>query len=205
MIKMEEILTYIKQNKLILIVMLLITVAGSGYFLTHQTAQPVKNELRSDNKMTKKVTPKETKETKSAILAVDVQGAVKNAGVYRVKTGAIVQEVLQMAGGLQSNADIKQINQAQRVTDQMQIYVPINGETPVTSQATSGGKAKGKVNINTAKVDDFKDVTGIGPKKAAKIIAFREKNGNFQELHDLTKVSGIGEKSLDSLKDQLTV
>jgi len=202
---MEEILTYIKQNKLILIVMLLITVAGSGYFLTHQTAQPVKNELRSDNKMTKKVTPKETKETKSAILAVDVQGAVKNAGVYRVKTGAIVQEVLQMAGGLQSNADIKQINQAQRVTDQMQIYVPINGETPVTSQATSGGKAKGKVNINTAKVDDFKDVTGIGPKKAAKIIAFREKNGNFQELHDLTKVSGIGEKSLDSLKDQLTV
>jgi len=204
---MEEILTYIKQNKLILIVMLLITVAGSGYFLTHQTAQPVKNELKSDNnnKVTKKVTPKETKETKSAILAVDVQGAVKNAGVYRVKTGAIVQEVLQMAGGLQSNADIKQINQAQRVTDQMQIYVPINGETPVTSQATSGGKAKGKVNINTAKVDDFKDVTGIGPKKAAKIIAFREKNGNFQELHDLTKVSGIGEKSLDSLKDQLTV
>lgn len=202
---MEEILIYIKQNKLILIVMLLITVAGSGYFLTHQTAQPVKNELKSDNKMTKKVTPKETKETKSAILAVDVQGAVKNTGVYRVKAGAIVQEVLQMAGGLQSNADIKQINQAQRVTDQMQIYVPVNGESPVTSQATGGGKAKGKVNINTAKVDDFKDVTGIGPKKAAKIIAFREKNGNFQELHDLTKVSGIGEKSLDSLKDQLTV
>lgn len=46
---------------------------------------------------------------------------------------------------------------------------------------------------------------GLVLKKAEKIIAFREKNGNFQELHDLTKVSGIGEKSLESLKDQLTV
>lgn len=88
----------------------------------------------------------------------------------------------------------------------MQLYVSYHGETAPTATASKGSSTEGKkVNINTAKVDDFKDVTGIGPKKAAKIIAFREKNGNFKELHDLTKVSGIGEKSLDSLKDQLTV
>jgi len=111
-----------------------------------------------------------------------------------------------MAGGLQQNADTKQINQAQRVTDQMQVYIPYRGEAAPTATTNKGSGEKGKVvNINTAKVDDFKDVSGIGPKKAAKIVAFREKNGNFKDLHDLTKVSGIGEKSLNSLKDQLTV
>lgn len=203
---MEEILTYFKQNKLILIVILLITVGGSGYFLTHQSHKAAKNEIRTETHPLKKTVEKDSQSNKTTILAVDVQGAVKNSGVYRVKTGAIVQEVLKMAGGLQGNADIKQINQAQRVTDQMQIYVPYRGETATTPTADKGSGSKGKmVNINTAKVDDFKDVTGIGPKKAAKIIAFREKNGNFKNLHDLTKVSGIGEKSLDNLKDQLTV
>ncbi|KRO00205.1 helix-hairpin-helix domain-containing protein [Companilactobacillus kimchiensis] len=203
---METILNYLKKNILSSLVILIVVVATSGYFLMHKTAstQPVKNELRTEIKPAKKVATKE-KPAKANVLVVDIQGAVKKSGVYRVKNGAIVQEVLQMAGGLNSNADTKQINQAQRVTDQMQVYVPYQGEKVASTSNKTGNKESKLVNINSATVDDFKDVTGIGPKKAEKIIAFREKNGNFKELHDLTKVSGIGEKSLDTLKDQLTV
>lgn len=201
---MEDIFNYLRRNILLLLVILMATCFGGYYFLNH-TKPPVKNEIQTTATPVKKTTPKKSETSK--ILVVDVTGAVKNSGVYRAKSGAIVQELIQMAGGLADNADSKQINQAQRITDQMQIYVPYQGEksTPVANKATGANKETKKVNINSATVDDFKNVTGIGPKKAEKIIAFREKNGNFNELHDLTKVSGIGEKSLESLKDQLTV
>lgn len=202
---MEEIYSYVKRNKIVLVVLVLSGFLGGGYLLTHQSKPtPVQNELittvkKTPNKKTNKV------ETDKS-LVIDIQGAVKNPGVYHLKNGSIVQAALQMAGGLQSNADVKQINQAKKINDQMQIYVPAIGEKQ-GGNANGDNKSESKkvININTATADDFKDVSGIGPKKAEKIIAFREKNGNFQELHDLTKVSGIGEKSLESLKDQLTV
>lgn len=141
------------------------------------------------------------------MIVVDVQGAVQKPGVYHVKDKAIIQEVIQTAGGFTANADLKQINQAKRVVDQMQVYIPIKGEkvTPTSTNSSNDTQNKKIVNINTATVDDFKDVTGIGPKKAEKVIAYREEHGQFKTLHDLTNVSGIGEKSLAKLKDQLTV
>ncbi|GEO77836.1 competence protein CelA [Companilactobacillus mindensis DSM 14500] len=203
---MESFLTYIKQNVILVGVLVGLTILGSVYLLTHQVAAPVKNEIATaKTEPQKSASQKKLPEQK--IFVVDIQGAVNRSGVYRLKNGAIVQEALQMAGGITENADVKQLNQAQRITDQMQIYVPYKGEqinsNNKNNQANS--KAKKQVNLNTATVDDFKDVSGIGPKKAEKIIAYREKNGNFKELHDLTKVGGFGEKSLDALKEQLTV
>lgn len=198
MIKMNELIEYVKHNKVMVTVLSILIVGIGGYFFTHQTP-PVKNEIQTEIKTPKKVTAA----PKNKLVAVDVQGAVKKPGVYQIKEGSLVQNVINLAGGLVENADTKQINQAKRVTDQMQVYVPVKG---MTSQTSTSAPSQGeKVNINSATVDDFKNVTGIGPKKAEKIITFREKNGNFKELKDLTKVSGIGEKSLESLKDQLTV
>lgn len=201
---MERLIDLLKRNKLAIGIISVLIILIGGYFITAKHTPEVKNELKTEQKMPLKKVATE-KSIKNANLVVDVQGAVKVPGVYRVKNGAIVQEVLQMAGGLNDNADVKQINQAKRVVDQMQVYVPTVGEkTNSTGTGSSVGESK-IVNINSASVDDFKDVTGIGPKKAEKIIEYREKNGDFNELHDLTKVSGIGEKSLESLKDQLTV
>ncbi|MQS74912.1 helix-hairpin-helix domain-containing protein [Companilactobacillus halodurans] len=204
---MEEVFSHIKQNIIVIAMILVMSIFGSLYFWTHKT-KPVQNEIKTEVVTKDKEAPEKKQKINNDIFVVDIQGAVKNSGVYRVKKGTIVQDILQMAGGVMANADVKQINRAQKVTDQMQIYVPYTGETQVSPQNSankgSGGGQK-KVNINSAKADDFKDVSGIGPKKAEKIIAFREKNGNFKDLHDLTKVSGIGEKSLESLKDQLTV
>lgn len=202
MIKMNEFLDYIKQNKLIVIVLSILILGVGGYWWTNKTLA-VKNDIKTEIKASPKAPKKTTSMPKNKLVAVDIQGAVKKPGVYQVKENSLVQTAIQLAGGLADNADTKQINQAKRVSDQMQVYVPVVG--PTSAVSTSASTKGEKVNINNAKAEDFKDVTGIGPKKAEKIIAFREKNGNFKSLHDLTKVSGIGEKSLDSLKDQLTV
>ena len=199
---MNEFLDYIKQNKLIVIVLSILILGVGGYWWTNK-APAVKNDIKTEIKASPKAPKKTTSMPKNKLVAVDIQGAVKKPGVYQIKEGSLVQNVINLAGGLVENADTKQINQAKRVTDQMQVYVPVKG---MTSQTSTSAPSQGeKVNINSATVDDFKNVTGIGPKKAEKIITFREKNGNFKELKDLTKVSGIGEKSLESLKDQLTV
>lgn len=207
---MIEVFDYCKRNRGYILLGLMVLFLGSGYFFTHKEHSEVKNDIKTESpKVDKKPQVKNNKESKSDILIVDVQGAVKTPGVYRLKKGAIVQDALKMAGGAISTADLKQLNQAKRITDQMQVYVPVIGEKGSANNSgatgSNGGGDKKVVNINTATVEDFKNVSGIGPKKAEKIIAFREKNGEFKQLHDLTKVSGIGEKSLDSLKDQLTV
>lgn len=200
---MNDFLDYIKRNKVIVIV-ISVLILGLGGFWWVNRVPVVKNDIKTEIKAPKKVSEKKTSAPKNKLVAVDIQGAVKKPGVYQLKENSLVQAAIQLAGGLADNADTKQINQAKRVTDQMQIYVPVIGNN--NSVSANAVPAKGeKLNINNAKVEDFKNVTGIGPKKAEKIIAFREKNGNFKNLHDLTKVSGIGEKSLDSLKDQLTV
>lgn len=199
---MNEFLDYVKRNKMIVIV-IGVLILGMGVYRWVNRVPVVKNDIKTEIKTPKKVVEKETSAPKNKLVAVDIQGAVKKPGVYQLKENSLVQAAIQLAGGIADNADTKQINQAKRVTDQMQIYVPVIGSS--TASVTAAPAKGEKLNINNAKVEDFKNVTGVGPKKAEKIIAFREKNGNFKNLHDLTKVSGIGEKSLDSLKDQLTV
>ncbi|CAJ1194605.1 ComE operon protein 1 [Companilactobacillus paralimentarius] len=207
---MEEVYQYVRNKKIVLLTGIVIIVLGGYFFLFHKvtptsTLEP-KQELTTQKDETKK-SKTDSKAKEPQMIVVDVQGAVQKPGVYHVKDKAIIQEVIQTAGGFTANADLKQINQAKRVVDQMQVYIPIKGEkvTPTSTNSSNDTQNKKIVNINTATVDDFKDVTGIGPKKAEKVIAYREEHGQFKTLHDLTNVSGIGEKSLAKLKDQLTV
>ncbi|MDQ2693803.1 MAG: ComEA family DNA-binding protein [Pseudomonadota bacterium] len=61
------------------------------------------------------------------------------------------------------------------------------------------------VNINTATAEELMTLPEIGPKKAAAIIEHREQNGPFQQVDDLTKVKGIGPKTVDLNRENLTV
>ena len=62
-----------------------------------------------------------------------------------------------------------------------------------------------KININTASADELRDLKGIGEKKAAAIIEFRETNGNFKQPEDIMKVPGIGPKTFNANKDRIVV
>ena len=148
----------------------------------------------------------EVSTTQEAVIFVDIKGAVKNPGVYQMKSGDRVKDALDAAGGLTGEADSQKVNLAQRVEDQMVIVVPKVGEeatempTGVTSKETSKEE---RVNINTATVEELKTLKGVGEKKAEAIIEYRKKNGSFKTKEDLMKVRGIGKKLFESFQERI--
>ncbi|MGO2638375.1 MAG: helix-hairpin-helix domain-containing protein [Enterococcus viikkiensis] len=144
---------------------------------------------------------------------VDVKGAVKKTGMYRITQGMRLMDAIDLAGGFTSEADQNQVNFSKLLTDQEIIYVPKVGEdisvigevSQGKSSTTTASGAAEKININTADLTELQQLTGIGEKKAADIIKYREENGSFRAVEDLTKVSGIGEKTLENLKDSITI
>ena len=144
--------------------------------------------------------------SQETIIFVDIKGAVKNPGVYQMKSGDRVKDALDAAGGLTDEADSQKVNLAQRVEDQMVIVVPKVGEeaTEIPVGGTSKEAAKdGKVNINTATVEELKTLKGVGEKKAEAIIEYRKKNGSFKTKEDLMKVRGIGQKLFESFQERI--
>ena len=148
----------------------------------------------------------EVSTSQETIIFVDIKGAVKNPGVYQMKSGDRVKDALDAAGGLTDEADSQKVNLAQRVEDQMVIVVPKVGEeaTEIPAGVTSKEAAKdGKVNINTATVEELKTLKGVGEKKAEAIIEYRKKNGSFKTKEDLMKVRGIGKKLFESFQERI--
>ena len=148
----------------------------------------------------------EVSSTQETVIFVDIKGAVKNPGVYQMKSGDRVKDALDAAGGLTGEADSQKVNLAQRVEDQMVIVVPKVGEeaTEMPAGATSKEASKeGKVNINTATVEELKTLKGVGEKKAEAIIEYRKKNGSFKTKEDLMKVRGIGKKLFESFQERI--
>ena len=148
----------------------------------------------------------EVSTTQEVVIFVDIKGAVNNPGVYQMKSGDRVKDALDAAGGLTDEADSQKVNLAQRVEDQMVIIVPKVGEeaTEIPTGATSKEASKeGKVNINTATVEELKTLKGVGEKKAEAIIEYRKKNGSFKTKEDLMKVRGIGKKLFESFQERI--
>lgn len=223
---LEEIIEKLKEYKFFVGLVVVGAVLG-GFFLIKGNHQPqnqvatLSQEVTSSSSSTEeeeeKVVAKTKGEEESEQVTVDIKGAVKNPGVYELRAGARVHEAIQKAGGLTADAEAKSINQAQKLTDEAVIYVAKIGEegADVTqtgqhqagasdSVGASGGKSD-KVNLNTATEVELQTISGIGQKRASDIIAYRESSGRFKSVDDLKKVSGIGDKTLEKLKEYVTV
>ena len=148
----------------------------------------------------------EVSTTQETVIFVDIKGAVKNPGVYQMKVGDRVKDALEAAGGLTEEADSQKVNLAKRLEDQMVIVVPKVGEESEeipTGETRKEATKEGKVNINTATVEELKTLKGVGEKKAEAIIEYRKKNGSFKTKEDLMKVRGIGKKLFDSFQERI--
>jgi competence protein ComEA len=152
-------------------------------------------------------------------------GAVNRPGLYRLRAGARVSELLVAAGGLAVDADVDRLNLAAILLDGQRLYVPRRGEATVPSVVTgdggspptspSGPGASGSepdtpsrehpVNLNTATAADLDRLPGVGPSTAAAIIDHRTKNGPFHAVDDLALVRGIGPAKLEQLRSLVTV
>lgn len=137
------------------------------------------------------------------LLQVHVLGEVASPGVYTLPQGARVSDALAAAGGLTAQAEPHLLNLAKPLFDGEQIILPAKAaETAGMSGAQSSSNL---VNINTASQAELETLPGIGPVKAAAIIAYRQQHGAFAQPADLMRVSGIGQKTFDQLKEWVTV
>ena len=211
---MEAIIEEIKEYKIIVICTCLGLLVGGFFLLKPATQTPGKEtNLQAEVAGVSKdsSTEKEVKEepVEQDIITVDVKGAVKSPGIYDLPVGSRVNDAVQKAGGLTEQADSKELNLAQKVSDEALVYVPTKGEESASQQAGSGAPSstskEKKLNLNKASLEELKQVKGLGGKRAQDIIDHREANGKFKSIDELKKVSGIGAKTIEKLKDYVTV
>lgn len=145
----------------------------------------------------------ETEEAEPTMLCVHVVGAVKSPGVYALEVGKRVNDVIYMAQPL-PEAELGRINLAAILQDGQQIYIPAKGEELPANLLTQGSNdSRGLIDLNSAGSEELQRLPGIGPALARRIIDYREQNGPFTYIEDITKVSGIGEVILEKVKKQL--
>lgn len=151
-----------------------------------------------------------------APIIVFVSGAVTRPGIYGLEAAARVADALAAAGGLTDDANATLVNQAERLWDGAQIHVPsvtattvaapepptgVSGSVAVDAPpAIAGAGNGGSININTATATELESLPGIGPSKAAAIIA----NRPFTSVDDLERVPGIGARTIEQLRPLVT-
>lgn len=132
-----------------------------------------------------------------SLIAVHVKGAVAEPGLYWLAPDSRVDDAVQAAGGALPEADLDNVNLAAFVSDGSQLYVPFAGE--------SEDAVSGPLNINTATEAQLEVLDGIGETKARAIVEYRESHGDFASVEQLTRVDGIGDATLDKIREQICV
>ena len=206
---------FLKHNKPALFIGLILLVAIGVYYFIHLEGggggtqvsnEWIEEELPMDSNEPQPLELEENPQEEEN-LVVDVKGAIKSPGVYEMKLGDRVIDVIEQAGGLHENADSNNVNFAMKLVDEMVLYIPIVGEE-LTPEPTVGGvqnQGDGKVNLNKASEAELQTLTGVGPAKATAIIEYRDQNGGFKKVEEIMEISGIGEKTFEKFKDQITV
>ena len=148
---------------------------------------------------------------KEATILVDIKGAIKKPGVYELSSDSRLNELILLAGGFTLEAEERQLNLAEKLSDQQMIYVPNKDEVNFSVEQIQSNDEKqtpsstNLININTADLNELQQLTGIGPSKAQAIISYREENGLFQRLEDLLQVTGFGDKTFEKLKNMIKI
>ncbi len=168
-----------------------------------------KEEENDKNEEKEEETPKE--------IIIHITGAVENEGIVRLKEGSRIIDAIEAAGGLTSEVNLKKVNLAYTVQDGQKIYIPKTsdidaeigidaktGEAVIVYNGTEEGTT-GKININTATLNELLSLSGVGESTAEKIIEYRKENGRFKTIEEIKNVSGIGNLKYESIKDYICV
>jgi len=145
--------------------------------------------------------PAETSTVATGLVVVDVVGAVRRPGLYRLSQGARIADAVSRAGGATAKADLALVNLAAPLADGEQVVVPGRGAAPPGSAGAAGAAMTGPVHLSTATVEQLDSLPGIGPVTAQKILDYRQEHGAFTSVDALDAVPGIGPARLDQLKD----
>jgi competence protein ComEA len=135
----------------------------------------------------------------AAAVVIDVVGAVRRPGLYRMRQGQRIADAVGRAGGATGKADLEQINLAAPLADGEQVVVPRRGAAGVAAAGGSTGAA-GPVHLSTATAAELDALPGIGPATAEKIVSYREQHGAFRSVDELDAIPGIGPARLEQLR-----
>jgi competence protein ComEA len=133
-------------------------------------------------------------------LFVNVVGAVRRPGLYRLKDGSRVADAVIRAGGPTPKAQIELLNLAARIADGEQIVVPRRGLANPAAAASGGAVAAGPVHLNSATLEQLDGLPGVGPVTAQKILDYRQQHGAFGSVDELDAIVGIGPARLEQLR-----
>ena len=143
-------------------------------------------------------------------ITAHIIGAVKQPDVYRLPFPAYLNDFVSAAGGFTDRANLNGLNLAQIVYDGDQVVIPTRTQNTNSGDQTGSqpsaylGQAE-QININVASPGELQRLSGIGPAMARRIITFRQTNGNFETIEDLTKIKGIGSKTLAKIRHQVRI
>ena len=142
------------------------------------------------------------------LLVVDVAGAVRRPGLYRLPQGSRIAAAIARAGGATRRADESLVNLAAPLADGEQVLVPssIGGMSAASSTASpaGGGAPAAPVDLNSATAEQLDTLPGVGPVTAQKIVDYRQQHGPFTSVEDLDAIPGIGPSRIADLKGLVT-
>jgi competence protein ComEA len=171
----------------VLLVLLVRHFGGNG------SAAPVVAPLRAPAK------PRAAATTK--LLVVDVAGAVRRPGLYRLRSGSRIDDAIAAAGGPTVKAQLDAVNLAAPVADGEQVVVPGRGAVgAAASPPGAGSSPSAPLDLNSATLEQLEALPGIGPVTAQKILDYRQQHGAFRSVEELQGVPGIGPAHMAQLK-----
>lgn len=222
-------LRFLKKYKYVITIFLFMLIIFYIVFVKVNLKSKEKNLV--DNQVVINEVEKVEVDLKDDLVYVDIKGAVKKPGVYKINSDKKIIDVITIAGGLMENANTDNINLSRKVTDEMVIIIYTNEEvknsnivdtvikvvdkecvcpniqndgcinTEINDSITNVNKT---ININTATLEELMSINGLGEAKAKAIIKYREENGYFKIIDDLLNVSGIGEALFEKFKEYIT-
>lgn len=135
-------------------------------------------------------------------------GAINNPGMYNLSEDTKLAEALNIIGGVKMDADLSKVILSKILLDEEKIVIPYKQDESFIEQEIESknneNKYEEKININDADVSLLSTLPGIGESTANKIVEYR-KNGDFESIEDIKRVSGIGDGKFEKIKDKITV
>ncbi len=186
-------LRFSRQQALVVVLALALVLVLAGRYLVRAGApgRPQAAPLR----------PVKAAPARGPLVVVDVAGAVRRPGLYRLSAGARVADAVAKAGGVTAKADLEAINLAAPLVDGQKVLVPRRLPTSgAASAGPAGSTPSAPVSLSTATLEELDSLPGIGPVTAQKILDYRARHGGFRSLQDLDAVPGIGPARIEQLE-----
>lgn len=236
---METITDWLYHHKTLLIILIIIGLGsiGSVFALNYEgdieeteVLSDAKTEEIEDKNIENNNSIEEIPKEETTLWSVDIKGQIKSPGVYQIKEGTRIYEIIELAGGLLNTATTENINLSKKASDEMVIYIfskeeyqkktscPINNESDieiseeiskkesiVESNKNQEKKKDEKISINKATKEELMNLEGIGESKAENIIKYRTEHQGFKGLEELKEISGIGESIYEKIKSRITL